>query len=79
MSATEWTTAQAAEYWQVSEGRARSILADAGVEAVGREPGRRGRNLYRAADVQAVVRPGQGARTDLASRSGQVSTSSDAT
>lgn len=49
-----WTIQQVAEYWGVTESRARHILANNNVRS-GYDPER----------VKAIPRPGQGARTDL--------------
>jgi hypothetical protein len=51
-----WSITQVAEYFGVSESRARHIVADNGVERVAGYP---------ATLIRAIKRPGQGARTDL--------------
>ncbi len=45
---------------------ARRALDRAGIKAIGREPGRSGQSLYDREEVESLQRPGQGARTDLA-------------
>lgn len=60
-----WTTTEAAEHLKISAARFRSIAAVAGVVPCGRQPGRTGENLWDIEAVNAIPRPGQGARTDL--------------
>lgn len=63
------TATEAADLLGVASGRvARQTLARWGVRPVGRAPGRGGESLYpRDVVVEALRRrPGQGARTDLA-------------
>lgn len=64
-----WTVVDAAIYLGISEAAAATQLRRWRIASVGRQPGRGGRNLYRASDVRAAAqrRPGQGARTDLPS------------
>jgi hypothetical protein len=60
-----WTTAVAAEYLGLSTtGSARKALHRLGVAPAGKEPGRRGQNLYYAAQVRAAkaAMPGRGRR-----------------
>lgn len=54
-----WPITQVAEYWGVSQSRARAILADHGVTV---------QSGYPAAAVTAIPRPGAGFRTDLHGR-----------
>lgn len=55
-----WSVARVAEHFGVSESRARALLAEYAVKRV---------SGYPADEVTRIVRPGQGARTDLARRS----------
>jgi hypothetical protein len=62
-----WTIAEVAENIGASStGSARKTLSRWGVQSAGRQPGRGGESLYRAAEVRAAKasRPGRGARTD---------------
>ncbi|NUP24161.1 MAG: hypothetical protein HOZ81_50515 [Streptomyces sp.] len=64
-----WGLDQVMEYLGASSaGSARKTLSRWGVQAIGREPGRGGQSLYSKTDVvyARAIRPGQGARTDLA-------------
>lgn len=56
MTEALWNVAQVAQHFEVSESRARAILAEHRIERV---------TGYPANAVQAIQRPGQGARTDL--------------
>lgn len=63
------TATEAADLLGVASGRvARQTLARWGVRPVGRAPGRGGESLYPRDVVEDALarRPGQGARTDLA-------------
>lgn len=59
------TAAQAAAERGVSESRMRGLLAEHGVRAVARQPGRDGVNLYNPADLAAIPSPQQGTRNDI--------------
>jgi hypothetical protein len=64
-----WTTEEVARWWPVGETAVSSTMQRAGVPVDSREPGRGGRNRYRADQVRAgrVHTLGRGARTDLVS------------
>ncbi len=67
MTSRLWTTAQVAEHYRLaSRAVARSMLARANVEAVGRDV-TTGAKLYDPEHIRAAVksRPGRGARTDI--------------
>lgn len=51
-----WTVAHCAQYWGVSDARARVLLSKAQLSHV---------RAYPAEDVMRIERPGQGARMDL--------------
>jgi hypothetical protein len=51
-----WTVEEVAAYFDVSQSRARSILAENGIQRT---------SGYSVAAVKAIQRPGQGTRTDL--------------
>lgn len=59
------TAAQAAAERGVSESRMRGLLAEHGVTATARQPGRDGVNLYDPADLAAIPSPQQGTRNDI--------------
>lgn len=61
-----WTVLEVAAFLGIEPKSADKQLRRWGVVPVSREPGRAGRNLYRADLVQSLhaARPGQGARTD---------------
>ncbi|MFJ6566677.1 hypothetical protein ACIQNU_04605 [Streptomyces sp. NPDC091292] len=66
-----WTIAEVADYLGYAgvsaTGSARRQLSRWGIQAVSRQPGRDGQNLYAVDQVRAAhtQRPGQGARSDL--------------
>lgn len=62
-----WTTSKVADYLNIGAGRARALMAEWGIQPLGRAPGRQGQNRYNSGEVklQAQLRPGQGARTDI--------------
>lgn len=60
------TLTEAAELLGIENPRsARRALDRADVRAVSREAGKGGQNVYLRAEVEAIRRPGRGARTDL--------------
>jgi hypothetical protein len=65
-----WTTDEVAQWWGIAPSAVSSTMRRADVPVDSREPGRAGRNRYRADLVQAAkeARPGRGRRTDLADR-----------
>lgn len=52
MSGETWSRDRAAEYLGIKPDSVQRVLKRAGYEAVAREPGQRGRSLYRAEDVR---------------------------
>ncbi|SED57935.1 hypothetical protein SAMN05216533_0010 [Streptomyces sp. Ag109_O5-10] len=78
-----WTVSTVAEYLGFTgasaTGSARRQLSRWGIAAVGREPGRSGQSLYRAAQVRAahLARPGRGRHGARRNEGGRFTTSSD--